>query len=223
MRYYPIFLDLTGKTCLVAGAGSVGLRKIKTIMTCSPAKIIVVDPYVKNLEISENAGIIMHLQEEFKPVHLLGCHLVFACTSDPGINDQIVQTCRERNIWCNLAERPEQGDFILPGVFSRQDLIFAVSTCGCSPALTARIKKDLQGIYGPEYALLTRLLAGVRKIILPLNLTQEQNRVYFRKIVDSRVLDLLKSGRKQELTALLQDILPAETHNRIKELIDADL
>lgn len=221
MRYYPIFLDLSHKTCMVVGAGKVGLRKIQTLVQCSPAEIIVVDPYVSGIDIPDPGKIIRHLGEAFTHKHLRGCHLVFACTSDPQVNNIVVQACRKRNIWCNVAERPEQGDFILPGVFSRQDLIIAVSTCGCSPALTARIKKNLHDIYGPEYALLTALLAEVRQILLPLKLPQAQNREYFNKIVDSHAAELLKSGRGKELEALLLDILPTDTHNRIEGIIDA--
>lgn len=221
MRYYPIFLDLTRKKCLVVGAGRVGLRKIGTLVLSSPGRITVIDPYVPGIDLPDPENIIDHLREKFTPAHLEGCDLVFACTGDPETNDLVVKSCRSRNIWCNVAERPEQGDFILPGVFSRQDLIIAVSTCGCSPALTARIKKDLENRYGPHYALLTGLLAGVRKILLSLDLPQKENRAYFRKIVDSEALTLLESGRTKELTALLTNILPTSTHNQIKELINA--
>jgi precorrin-2 dehydrogenase / sirohydrochlorin ferrochelatase len=221
MRYYPIFLDLRGKTCVVVGAGKVGLRKISTLIKCSPSKIIVIDPYADSVDALDPGKMIRHLRENFNHDHLDGCDLAFACTSDPKVNDLVLTACRNKNIWCNVAERPEQGDFILPGIFSRQDLIIAVSTCGCSPALTARIKKELQEIYGPEYALLTRLLAGVREILLPLELPQEQNKKYFKKIVDSDAAKLLESDRKQELAALLREILPKDTYNQIQGLINA--
>ncbi len=221
MKYYPIFLDLTDKTCLVVGAGNVGIRKIRTLVQCSPAGIIVVDPYVYSIDLPDPGNIITHLREEFSPDQINRCHLVFACTGDAEINDLVLKSCREKNVWCNAAERPEQGDFILPGIFSRQDLIIAVSTCGCSPALTARIKNDLQDIYGPEYALLTELLAGIRKIILSLDLPQESNREYFRKIVESEAVSFLRTGRRQELMALMHDILPAGAHNQVQGLINA--
>ncbi len=221
MRYYPIFLDLRHKTCAVVGAGRVGLRKIRTLALCSPAGIIVIDPYVTAIDIPDPGKVIRHVRVNFSPLLLKGCDLVFACTSDPKTNDLVTQAARDSNIWCNVAERPEQGDFILPGVFSRQDLIIAVSTCGCSPALTAKIKNELQDIYGSEYALLTGLLAGVRKTLLPLNLPQEKNREYFKKIVDSEAIIFLESGRREELAALLHDILPTRTHKHIQGLIDA--
>lgn len=221
MRYFPVFLDLTRKTCMVVGAGKVGLRKINTLIKCSPAGIIVLDPHLTRIDIPDPNGLIRHYPTGFTPGRLQGCDLVFACTGDPGVNRQVADACRERHIWCNLAQNPELGDFILPGVFSRQDLIVAVSTCGCSPALTARIKQDLEARYGPEYASLTELLAGIRTIILTLELPQEENREYFRKLVESDAAALIQSGRRQELETLLLDILPAGTHKQIQRLLDA--
>lgn len=220
MRYFPVFLDLTSRTCLVVGAGKVGTRKIRTLLQSSPARILVVDPHVRQLDIPDPEGVIEHFQANFTSSHLQGCQMAFACTSDPQINEQVLQACRRKNIWCNIAERPDQGDFILPAVFSRQDLIIAVSTCGCSPALCAAVKKELMHIYGPEYDLLTRLLAEVRQMILPLGLPQSENKKLFGKIVESEALNHLKAGRGQELLALLKDILPDQTHNRIQDIVD---
>ncbi|WP_045215830.1 precorrin-2 dehydrogenase/sirohydrochlorin ferrochelatase family protein [Desulfonatronovibrio magnus] len=220
MRYFPIFLNISDKTCLIVGAGSVGLRKIKTLMSCSPEKVIVIDPFTDSLDIQDQDSRLTHLKESFNVTHLEGCSLVFACTNDPEVNEKVARACQEKNILCNVAETPDQGDFILPGVFSRQDLIIAVSTCGCSPALTARIKQDLSDIYGPEYALLTELLAAVRKIILPLDLPQKKNREYFRAIVDSEALPLLKQGKSRQLAELLQQILPSDTHNEVQGVVN---
>ncbi|MFW5730698.1 MAG: precorrin-2 dehydrogenase/sirohydrochlorin ferrochelatase family protein [Desulfonatronovibrionaceae bacterium] len=220
MRYFPVFLDLTSRTCLVVGAGRVGTRKIRTLLKSSPARILVVDPHVPRLDIPDSRGVVEHLQADFDPSHLKGCHMAFACTSDPGVNEKVLQACRRSSIWCNIAQRPDQGDFILPAVFSRQDLIIAVSTCGCSPALCAAVKKELMDIYGPEYDLLTRLLAQVRQLILPLGLPQSRNKIFFGKIVESDILNHLKAGRKAELMVLLKDILPDQTHNRIQDIVD---
>lgn len=223
MKYYPIFLDLGQRTCAVIGAGKVGLRKIQSLVQCSPARIIVIDPFVDFINLPDPEKVIWHLKQHFSPEMLKGCDLAFACTSDPEINDMVVKACKGLKILCNVAERPELGDFILPGIFSRQDLIIAVSTCGSSPALSAKIKNDLRELFGPEYGLLTELLAGVRKILLPLNLSQEKNRLYFKKIVDSNAVSLLESGDRQKLFQLMIDILPQGTHYQVQRLIDAIL
>ncbi|WP_291323612.1 bifunctional precorrin-2 dehydrogenase/sirohydrochlorin ferrochelatase [Desulfonatronospira sp.] len=220
MRYFPVFLDLTSKTCLVVGAGPVGRRKISTLKKSCAGSITVIDPGSVKEPLLEDESIQL-VNRVFKPGDVEGCHLVFACTADHGTNQQVVQACRERNVWCNSATDPDQGDIVLPAVLERGDLLLAVSTCGASPALSARVKKELASRYGPEYALLTTLMSRVRKLVLPLGLPQADNQKIFHAILDSHAAEILKSGDREGLQNLLQDLLPAGTHKHIQEMTHA--
>ena len=220
MRYFPVFLDLESKTCLVVGAGPVGRRKISTLKKSCAGTIIVIDPGTLNDPILEDDSIHL-INRPFEPGDVEGCHLVFVCTSNHETNQQVAQACHERNVWCNTATNPDQGDLVLPAVLERGDLILAVSTCGASPALSSRIKKELATMYGPEYASLTTLMSRVRKQVLPLGLPQEENQRIFHAILDSDAAELLKNGDREGLQSLLQHLLPSATHNHIQEMIHA--
>ena len=220
MRYFPVFLDLESKTCLVVGAGPVGRRKISTLKKSCAGTIIVIDPEAENHFPLEDKSIQL-ISRSFQPGDVDGCHLVFTCTSDREINQQVVRACRRKNILCNTATDPDQGDLVLPAVLERGDLILAVSTCGASPALSARIKKELASRYGPEYASLTTLMSRVRKHVLPMGLPQEKNQRIFHAILDSNAAELLKKGDRQGLHRLLQSLLPSGAHNHIQEMIHA--
>ncbi|MEK7841407.1 MAG: NAD(P)-dependent oxidoreductase, partial [Deltaproteobacteria bacterium] len=43
MRYYPIFLDVNDKPCIVVGGGSVAERKISSLLNAG-AKVLVISP-----------------------------------------------------------------------------------------------------------------------------------------------------------------------------------
>ena len=45
MRYYPVNLDIQHRNCLVVGGGSVGTRKVATLLGCG-ARVTVVSPRV---------------------------------------------------------------------------------------------------------------------------------------------------------------------------------
>jgi len=219
MRYFPVFLDLRSKICLVVGAGPVGKRKISTLSKCSAGKIVVIDPRA-TLKDKIKPDNLVFKARPFRPEDVQGCHLVFACTGDPDTNLQVIMACREENIWCNAARNPDQGDFILPAVLNREDLILAVSTCGTSPALSARIKKELMQAYGPEYSHLTKLMSGIRKSVLPLGFPQKTNQKIFERILDSQAAQLIDQGDREGLQDLLQRLLPSKTHNHIREIIN---
>jgi len=58
MRYYPVYLDIKDRDCLVVGGGSVGTRKVKTLLECG-AKVTVVsiDATEKLKELSDSGVI----------------------------------------------------------------------------------------------------------------------------------------------------------------------
>ncbi len=219
MRYFPVFLDLSQKSCLVVGAGPVGQRKISTLAKSSPGRIVVIDPNPDLEPAGQNLNLVFRAKE-FEPEDVQGCDLVFACTGSPEVNSLVARICQEKNIWCNVARGPEQGDFILPAVLDRGELLLAVSTCGASPALSAKIKKELGEYYGPEYAVLTLLLSRVRKYVLSLDLTQSQNQDIFERLLQEETLNILARQDKEMLHTLLQRILPYELHTYLPGMTD---
>ena len=41
MRYYPVYLDINDRKCVVVGGGSVGARKVITLLACG-ARVTVI-------------------------------------------------------------------------------------------------------------------------------------------------------------------------------------
>ncbi|HKK34414.1 MAG TPA: bifunctional precorrin-2 dehydrogenase/sirohydrochlorin ferrochelatase [Desulfomicrobiaceae bacterium] len=220
---YPIFLDLSEKICLVAGAGEVGLRKIVTLLAHGPGRVIAFDPGPQTAAIS--ALLAKHpeftyMQHPLQPKDLDNAFLVFACTDAPTTNRQVADWCRERNILCNIADAPDQGSFTLPAVISRGDMTLAVSTSGASPALSKKIRSRLEKEFGPEYGCACTLLSRVRTSVLALGRPSRENRIIFRALADSCLTDLIRTKDQAGLEQLLKDTLPIDLHSRIGELCD---
>ncbi|MHB0939156.1 MAG: precorrin-2 dehydrogenase/sirohydrochlorin ferrochelatase family protein, partial [Armatimonadota bacterium] len=64
--YYPVFLDLRGRRCVVVGGGEVALRKVESLLAAG-AEVTVVAPRV--LEMPAGATVV---QREFQPDDLDG-------------------------------------------------------------------------------------------------------------------------------------------------------
>jgi len=222
MNYFPLFLDLTERICLVVGGGRVACRKIKTLSACGAARIIVVDPYARADEVHARAGTknIEFIEKPFSSDLLRGVSLTFACTADKEENLRIFKASKKAGIPCNVATC-EGGDMILPALFSRGDLQIAVSTSGSSPALCRRVKEKLDHVFGPEYALLAELLRAIREPVLLRDRCQNENAALFRRLVDDDVLKALRDGDRQKLIQILEKELPATMQAGIGDLVDA--
>ncbi|MGC4042699.1 MAG: bifunctional precorrin-2 dehydrogenase/sirohydrochlorin ferrochelatase [Armatimonas sp.] len=146
---YPVALNLHGKTCIVVGGGSVGRRKADALREAG-AEVTVLS--------LETTG-------PFEETQLEGAFLVVAATDDPAVNDAVAQAAHQRGVLLNLAapgEETDEGDFATMASVRRGSLLLAVTTGGAGPALSARLKRELHTQFGPEWALLTALLAEAR-------------------------------------------------------------
>ncbi|WP_045219844.1 precorrin-2 dehydrogenase/sirohydrochlorin ferrochelatase family protein [Desulfonatronum thioautotrophicum] len=221
MRYYPILLDLHDKACLVVGVGQVGTRKVRTLLSCAPGRLRIVDtrePDACWRELIEQ-GLVEYQVRSFSPEDLDGCFLVIASTSDEALNWKISRMCAQRGILCNIVDQPEKCSFILPAMHSQGDLTIAVSTSGSSPALAKKIREDLGACFGPEYARFLAIMRRLRPILLELGLPTATNTALFRELTQSQLLDAVQSGDDSRILEVLRRHLPESLHHGLEDVI----
>ena len=225
MRQYPMFVSLENRSCLVVGAGQVGLRKIETLADCGAMDILVLDkaPPAEALgDLLTRPGLrdrLNFVQREFEDTDLDGMFLVIAATGSADVNRRIAELCRLRGVLCNVVDQPEAGSFIVPSSVRRGDLTLAVSTGGQSPALAKRIRRDLQEAYGPEYGRFLEIMARLRPLVLGLGQETGANTGIFRSLVDSRLLAALKHDDAALARAELAAHIPPQLHDSITEIL----
>ncbi|MGD9609580.1 MAG: bifunctional precorrin-2 dehydrogenase/sirohydrochlorin ferrochelatase [Desulfovibrionaceae bacterium] len=225
MRYYPIYVNLHGKRCLVVGAGQVGRRKIATLSECGAAEILVLDPGLSPSlaeELNTLPSVVLS-RRAFTSSDLDGRFLVIASTDDEDLNWGISRECADRGILCNIVDQPEKCGFIVPALFTQGDLTVAISTGGGSPALARKIRQGLGEFLGGEYGALLLLMSRLRPLVLGLGLGSETNSAIFRKLVNSSLLEALERGDASASTAIVRDILPAALHDQAAALVSGAL
>ena len=207
MRYYPVSLDIKNRKCLVVGGGSVGTRKVKTLLECG-AKVTVVSPVlsVKLLELADNGSIFLK-KRSYRETDLDGMFLVIGTTDDEELNRQISKDAEKLNMLCNIADRPEVCNFILPSIVNRGDLTIGISTSGKSPALAKRLRIELEEQFGNEYAELLRLMGAIRKKLLSQKHEPEAHKQLFEQLISRGLLDMIRGIRKDEIDSLLFEVL----------------
>jgi precorrin-2 dehydrogenase/sirohydrochlorin ferrochelatase len=206
MKYYPAFLDLRGRTCLVVGGGPVAERKTLSLLAAG-AKVVVTSPSVTpGLHKLSRSNEIMLRIKEFDASDVEGCALVVAATDNRDVNTRAARECKARGILVNAAVPPEESSFIVPSVVERGALMIAVSTSGASPALAKKIRRDIEQRFGPEYGQFLALFASIRTQVQAA-VPDEVTRIkIYNAIVDSDVLDLFKQGRPQEAEERMRTI-----------------
>ena len=206
MDYYPIFLDVKDRNCLVAGGGAVGTRKALGLARAG-ARVTVVSLGFSDELLNPALGAVTLKEKEFDDSDLDGMSLAFAATDNMQLNARIRQAAQKKNILCNIADGRDKGDFILPAVVDRGDLLFAVSTCGTSPALSRRLRMAIESDFGPEYGVLATLLGRIRAVLLAKGHDPKGHRKIFRALLDADLPEKIAAGQTRQIDAVLAKVL----------------
>jgi len=210
MKYYPVNLNIHDRHCLVVGGGGVGTRKATTLLECG-ARVTVVSPDVTDrLAILSSEGKLKLVLRNFKNADLNGMFLVIGATNDETLNRQIHMNAEKRGLLCNIADRPEICNFILPSVVRRGALTISISTSGRSPALAKILRKDLELQYGEEYSVLLQLMGAIRKKLLNQAHAPEEHKPIFERLLNAGLIEFVRDDRRTEINRLLEDVLGKE-------------
>ena len=206
--YYPVYLDLHDRSCVVVGGGAVAARKVDGLLECGARVAVIAPTLVPALEALWHAGHIAVRQRPFTASDLDGAVLVIAATNDAAVNAQVAREARARGIWVNVVDDPAHCDFILPAVVRRGDLQIAVSTGGRSPALARWVREDLERRLPAEYGALLALVADLRQELRRAGVAVPPER--WQRAVDDEVLARLRAGDPAGARARLRAaLLPA--------------
>lgn len=210
VKHYPIALDLVDKAVLVVGGGDVAERKVRSLLAAG-AKITVVSPELtlKLQELAEE-DLIFCEKRNYQTDDIEGNSLVIGATNVPAVNKQVAEEALERNLLVNVIDQPELSNFNVPAVIRHGSLCLSISTDGKSPALSRRIRKELEQKFGPEYGDFLDLMGNLRSGIITEVADEDERKQIFRELAYSEAINHLKKGNYKQAEDLINDILPEQ-------------
>jgi precorrin-2 dehydrogenase/sirohydrochlorin ferrochelatase len=207
-KYYPMMIELEGKRCVVVGGGKVAYRKVSSLLSCG-AKVVVISPELGE-KLSEYALMekIEYIPRRYESKEdLRGAFLVFSATGDPETDERVVKDAAKLNLLVNVASSKRGGNFITPATLRRGGLLIAISTSGVSPALSRRIKIELERLYGEEYEAVVNLIADVRAILKFRIKDERLRKTFWNKFLQSDVIDLIRDGKESEALQKAKELM----------------
>jgi len=196
---YPINLRLTDRLVVIVGAGRVGSRKLQGVLAAGAAARLV-DP----TPVAGSDPRVEHRQHPFRSGDLQDAALVFACTDNPAVNQQVAAEAARLSIWCCRADAPQEADFSLPALLRRGGLTIAVATGGSSPALAAVLRDQLAELVPPSWGKAVELVAAIRRKWLTEPSEVQYNQEVLRNLLDRELIPLIAHGQIKKIDRLLQ-------------------
>jgi precorrin-2 dehydrogenase / sirohydrochlorin ferrochelatase len=170
---FPMFMKLSGKRCLVVGAGKVGEPKIGGLIDTGALIHVVAIAASDQVRAWVDAGKIDLELRAFSSSDLDGMFLAVVATASRSLNERVYLEAQERGVLCNVVDVPDLCDFFYPAVVRRGDLQIAISTAGQSPSLAQKLRQQLERQFGDGYAAWVEQLGETRRLVLASDLDKE--------------------------------------------------
>ncbi|MCK8045944.1 bifunctional precorrin-2 dehydrogenase/sirohydrochlorin ferrochelatase [Shewanella sp. 1CM18E] len=144
MQYFPLFVDTQSLKVLVVGAGDVASRKLDLLSrTQAHIKVIALD-VCQDTQAYVQSGRISLEQRSIKQSDIKDCDLLYLCTADTALNEQLAVFAQEQGIWANVVDNPKFCRFITPSIVDRGRLQIAISTAGAAPVYARELRSRLE-------------------------------------------------------------------------------
>jgi precorrin-2 dehydrogenase/sirohydrochlorin ferrochelatase len=196
MKYYPMYVDLRDKKCVVIGGGPVAERKVKSLLDCG-ANITVISPQLGEAlrELAQERRI-KYLRRTYRRGDLEGAFLAISATDRAELNAIIYGEAIQKEILINVVDDPEKCTYIVPSVLQRGDLAISISTAGSCPALSKKIRLGLEREFGEEYCGYLEILQEAREQIKQKYRTQEERTRILNRVLKLDILPLIREGKR---------------------------
>jgi precorrin-2 dehydrogenase/sirohydrochlorin ferrochelatase len=200
--YYPMMLKIEGRPCTVVGGGAVAQRKVETLLEYGAVVTVISPSLTEKLKLLLENNKIHYKNKVYETGDLTGSFLVYGVTDDKVVNEKCKKEAESQNMLVNIGDSSELSDFILPAVLKRGSLIITISTEGKSPALSRKIRRQLEILYDESYDDLLETLGKIRTKALMEIPSIEDRKALFHQLVYDELDKLDKLELKRDMEEL---------------------
>jgi len=188
MPVFPLFVELNGKKCVVIGGGEIAARKIEILLEFN-ACVEVIAPEIcsRILQLSNEFECVIKKQK-FDDKLLEDAFLVIAATSDSVVNEEVYNVAMQKKILVNVVDDIGKCTFIFPSIVKRDDLVIGISTSGKYPALSKKIREEIEKKLPEDFGKLLKELSEYRESI-KINVKDFEKR---KKLLTQKLNELIK-------------------------------
>jgi len=210
MQFFPIFLNIRQRRCVVVGGGEVAARKIDLLLRADASVTVIAPQLCASLQDALQAGKLAHEAREFTATDVQETVLVIAATDSETVNRSVAQAAQNANTPVNVVDQPADCSFIVPSILDRSPLLAAISSGGAAPVLARFLRARLETLMPAGYGKLAALAARFRTPVKNRLATTDQRRRFWERVLQGPVAELALAGDEQKAAARLEQELEAE-------------
>lgn len=207
-------INLEGRPAVVVGGGEVALRKVQDLLAAGAAvQVIAPELHTGIEEQAGHEGRLTITKREYREGDLEGALLVFSATNSADVNRHVYAEAQNRNILINAVDDPPNCTFYIPSFVRRGSMLLTLSTSGTSPAMAARLRRELEQHIPENIEQVHKTLDEARSLLKQHSAfahldTRERGRILKQVVNDDRLLEkACSAGNADMLVAVLRELV----------------
>ena len=193
MDHLPVFLDIKGKKVVVTGAGTIAARRVERALSAGAiVHLFASEPGSDFDALKASDSLIIH-NRDCQPSDLEDAVVAWGCVGDKS-DQALADAARTSKTLINVADEPENCDFITPSIVDRDPLIVAVSTGGTSPILARTIRARLEVMLPATYGDLARFVGSFRDKVMDKLKSGSSRLRFWEAVTTGPVAELFLAG-----------------------------
>lgn len=198
-RFYPAFLDLTGRPVVIIGGDDDAKLKADALIKAG-ADVTVIAPLPGRGIRQLQAGALIILETRpYVRGDLSGAFLVFCTEEDPEVRRAVFAEADARGLLVNVVGDRKLCNFIVPSVVRRGPLQIAISTGGTSPAAAKAVRRVVKEQFDRVWGSWVTLLGEIHPLVVERVAETEDMIELLDRIAAADLVSRLRAG--EELTA----------------------
>lgn len=208
MKYFPVFLNLAGRSCLVVGGGSMALNKTRLLLKAGAVVHVFaseIDPeFYQELTARDGSSaddpeknLLIIIEARFEPEKISQFDLIVAASGDPELDLQVAQAANRAGRPVNVVDRTDLCTFIMPAIVHRGDVIIGISTSGASPVLARNIRAQIESILPARLEVLGAFARSFRQAVKATFAWDDRKR-FWERFFDGPIASDVLAGREAQ-------------------------
>ncbi len=204
MEYFPVFLDLKKRTCLLVGGGDVATRKGRLLSKAGAVLRVVAPEISAELRelVAEHNGEIF--AREYQTSDLENCVIAIAATDNEPLNEKISLDAKARFLPVNVVDNPALCTYITPAIIDRSPLVIAISSGGEAPVLARLIRAKLETLIPANYGKLAIIAKNWRERVKARFDNGDSRRRFWEKILQGPAAELVLNGQEASAEKIIE-------------------
>jgi len=223
MRYYPAFMDIQERLCLVVGGGAAALAKVRLLRRAGAQVCVVAPRAIAELHALGGAGKIELSLRKFRQGDVLGRALVHAASGIARVDEAVAGAASAANVPVNVVDRAALSSFIMPAIVDRGPMVIGISSGGASPLLARRVRAEIEMLLPDGLGKLAHFAHKFRSAVRATFGDFETRRRFWENFFDSPLAEAVLRGKDQHARAGMLALVNRAQPPLVGEIVALDI